>query len=106
VLLVLAIVGLFLLPDPWRVILIGVALVIEVGEIFAWRRFLSRYRVQTGAEGLVGRTAEVIVACAPDGRVKLSGEIWNARCEVPMANGERVRVVSVEGLTLVVEPDD
>ena len=104
-LLVLAIVGLFLLPDPWGAILIGVALVIEVGEIFVWRRFLSRYRVQTGAEALVGRSAEVIVACAPEGRVKLSGEIWNARCDTPVAAGESVRVTAVEGLTLLVEPD-
>jgi membrane-bound serine protease (ClpP class) len=104
-LLALAIAGLFVLPDPWRVILLGVALVVEVGEVFAWRRFLSRYRVQTGAEALVGRGAEVITACEPDGRVKLSGEIWNARCEIPVGAGERVRVTAVEGLTLVVAPD-
>jgi membrane-bound serine protease (ClpP class) len=105
VLLALAIAGLFVLPDPWRVIALAVAAVVEVGEVFAWRRFLSRYRVQTGAEGLVGKTAEVIGACAPSGRVKVHGEIWNARSEVPLGAGERARVAAVEGLTLVVEPE-
>ena len=51
VILALAIAGLFVLPDPWRLIFLCIALVIEVGEVFAWIRFLRRYRVTTGAEG-------------------------------------------------------
>ena len=102
-LLALAIAGLFVLPDPWRVIFVGVAAVVEVGEVFAWRRFLSRYRIQTGAEGLIGEPAEVILDCDPLGRVKLRGEIWNARCEDPLPRGSGARVVAVDGLTLVVE---
>ena len=103
-LLALAIAGLFVLPDPWRVILLGVAALVEVGEVFAWRRFLSRYRVQTGAEGLLGETAQVIGACDPLGRVKIRGEIWAARSEVPLAAGTEARVTAVEGLTLLVAP--
>jgi membrane-bound serine protease (ClpP class) len=104
-LLALAIAGLFVLPDPWRLIVLAVAAVIEVGEVFFWIRFLRRYRVQTGAEGLVGERAEVIQELAPDGRVRLRGETWSARSEVPASVGEVVRVAEVEGLTLVVEPD-
>jgi membrane protein implicated in regulation of membrane protease activity len=104
-LLALAIAGLFLLPDPWRVVVLAVAAVIEVGEVFFWIKFLRRYRVQTGAEGLVGERAEVIEACEPQGRVRVRGEIWNARCERSAGRGDAVRVSAVEGLTLVVEPD-
>jgi membrane-bound serine protease (ClpP class) len=104
VLLALAIVGLFVLPDPWRVVVLVVAAAVEVGEVFFWLRFLRRYRVTTGAEGLVGERAEVIARCAPDGRVRIRGEIWNARCDEPMDIGERVEVAAVEGLTLVVAP--
>jgi membrane-bound serine protease (ClpP class) len=104
-LLALAIAGLFVLPDPWRVVVLAVAAVVEVGEVFFWIKFLGRYRVQTGAEGLVGERAEVIEPCAPRGRVRVHGEIWNARCEASAAPGEAVRVAGVEGLTLVVEPD-
>jgi membrane protein implicated in regulation of membrane protease activity len=104
-LLALAIAGLFVLPDPWGVIVLAAAAVIEVGEVFFWIKFLGRYRVQTGAEGLVGERAEVIVPLAPNGRVRLRGEIWSARSEVPAAVGTSVRVAEVDGLTLVVAPD-
>jgi membrane protein implicated in regulation of membrane protease activity len=102
VLLALAIVGLFLLPSPWGMIAVFAAAVIEVGEVLFWIRFLRRYPVTTGAEGLVGERAAVIVRCAPLGRVRLRGEIWNARGEEPVERGEEVRVEAVDGLTLVV----
>jgi membrane protein implicated in regulation of membrane protease activity len=102
VLLVLAIVGLFVLPSPWGVIAVFAAAVIEVGEVFFWIRFLRRCPVTTDAEGLVGARGEVIVRSAPLGRVRLRGEIWNARSEEPVERGEEVRVEAVEGLTLVV----
>jgi len=102
VLLALAIVGLFVLPDPWGVIAVLTAAVIEVGEVFFWIRFLRRYPVTTGAEGLVGERGKVIGRCAPLGRVRLRGEIWNARSEEPLELGEEVRVEAVDGLTLVV----
>jgi membrane-bound serine protease (ClpP class) len=107
-LLALAIAGLFVLPDPWRVVVLAAAALVEVGEIYFWIKFLRRYRVQTGAEGLLGERAEVIEPCAPRGRVRVRGEIWNARCENAAARaapGESVRVAAVDGLTLVVEPD-
>ena len=104
-LLALAIAGLFVLPDPWRVIVLGAAAVIEVGEVFFWIKFLRRYRIQTGAEGLVGKRAEVIEELAPNGRVRLHGEIWSARSPEPASVGQAVRVAEVDGLTLVVEPE-
>jgi membrane-bound serine protease (ClpP class) len=105
VLLTLAIIGLFVLPDPWRVVFVVAAAFIEVGEVYLWIRFLRRYRVTTGAEGMLGERAEVIDACEPDGRVRLRGEIWTARSSQPVRRGERVRVTGVEGLTLTVVPD-
>jgi membrane-bound serine protease (ClpP class) len=105
VLLVLALVGLFVLPDPWGLVAVAVAAVTEVGELYLWIRFLRRYRVTTGAEGLVGERAEVIEDCAPEGRVRARGEIWTATSPVPLEKGARVRVVAVEGLKLQVEPE-
>ena len=102
-LLAAAIAGLFFLPDPWRLLVLVAAAFIEVGEIYFWIRFLRRYRVTTGAEGMVGERGEVIAACDPVGRVRVRGEIWNARCEGGAQPGERVVVAAVDGLTLVVE---
>jgi membrane-bound serine protease (ClpP class) len=103
--LALAIVGLFVLPEPWGYVLLPIAALVEVAEVYFWIRFLRRYRVTTGAEGLIGERAEVIEPCAPEGRVRMRGEIWNARCGIGAGRGERVRVAAVDGLTLVVEPD-
>lgn len=75
-LLAASIVGLFVLPGPWNAIAFAVAVVVEVGEIYLWKRFLDRYRVRGGAEGMVGERAVVIEACNPRGMVRLRGEIW------------------------------
>lgn len=105
-LLALAIAGLFVLPDPWRIVVLAVAAVVEIAEVFFWIRFLERYRITTGAEGLVGERAEVIAPCDPDGRARVRGEIWRARAERSLEEGEAARVSAVDGLTLVLERMD
>ena len=104
-LLALAIAGLFVLPDPWRVVVLAVAAVVEVGEVYFWIRFLRRYRVTTGSEGLVGERAVAIERCDPRGRVRVRGEIWNARASSTVETGQGARIVAVDGLTLRVEPE-
>ena len=71
--------GLFFLPDPWRVVVLVCAALVEVGEVFFWIRFLRRYPVTTGAEGLVGDRGEVIVRCAPRGRDRRTTERCRTR---------------------------
>ncbi|HIP95787.1 MAG TPA: nodulation protein NfeD [Anaerolineae bacterium] len=57
--------------------------------------------VTTGAEALIGATAEARTALNPDGVVFLMGERWNATAEDgPIAAGERVKVVGREGFRL------
>lgn len=106
-LLTASIVGLFVLPGPWNIIAFCVAAVVEVGELYLWKRFLDRYRVRGGAEGMIGERAEVIEPCDPSGRVMLRGEIWAAVAAdgQRFALGERVRVLAVEGLSLRIGPD-
>ena len=99
--LALAIAGRFLLDGPLRFVLLFCALAIEVGEVFLWIRFLRRYRVTTGAEGMVGERAVVM----GPGRVRVRGEIWQARGGEEESAGETVRIARVDGLTLVVEPE-
>jgi membrane-bound serine protease (ClpP class) len=96
--------AIFVLPPAWGLAAVVAAMVIEIAEVGFWIRFLRRYQVQTGVEGLVGESAEVVEACDPSGRVRLRGEIWQARCSFPAAVGERVRVSGVDGLTLEVGP--
>jgi membrane protein implicated in regulation of membrane protease activity len=104
VLLVLAILlAVFVLDQPWSTVVVVVAAVIEVAEIFFWLWYSKRRRVQVGPETLIGRRAEVVHACMPEGQVKLQGELWRARCEEGARSGDRVRVMGREELVLVVE---
>jgi membrane-bound serine protease (ClpP class) len=95
----------FVVPPAVGVAIVVAAAAAEVGEFLLWRRFLARYRVVTGAEGLVGATAVVAERCDPVGSVRLRGEIWRARSETgALEPGRTVEVVSVDGLTLVIRP--
>jgi membrane-bound serine protease (ClpP class) len=102
-LVVLAIVGLFLLPSPWGVVALGAALAVEVIELMFWRWFVRRYRLRVGPETLVGMRAEVVQPCSPVGLVRVRGELWNARASTPVEPGETVTVSGMDGLTLRVE---
>ena len=104
-LVVLAIVGLLLLPSPWGVVALGAAVAVEVLEVLFWRRFLRRYRLQVGPETLLGMRAEVVQPCLPVGVVRVRGELWNARASAPVDAGQTVIVSGMDGLTLRVEPD-
>lgn len=64
-----------------------------------------RRPVKTGSEALVGATAEAFEDFTGEGRVRLGGELWNARCDRPVRAGQPVRIVRVEGLLLWVEPE-
>jgi membrane-bound serine protease (ClpP class) len=104
-LLVLGLIALILFGLPWGLVALFAALCLEVLEYFFWRRFLRRYRLRSGPETMVGQTATVIDECAPVGRVRFQGGVWNARAEDPIAEGEQVRITGIHGLTLEVEPD-
>ncbi len=94
----------FVLDEPWDVLVVVGAIVLEVGEILGWFWYSKRRRVQVGAETLLGRPGVVITACRPLGQVRVDGEIWAARCEVGANIGSAVRVVGRDDLTLVVDP--
>ena len=52
----------------------------------------------TGESELVGLIGRVETPIAPDGKIFVRGEIWNASAEEDLAVGESVEVVSVQGL--------
>jgi membrane-bound serine protease (ClpP class) len=63
-----------------------------------------RHPVVTGAQGMIGASAEVIADFSGKGQVRYGGELWNARSSAALRAGEQARIVKVEGLTLWVEP--
>ncbi len=65
-----------------------------------------KHRVATGQEAMVGARAEVIDWSGSRGHVFLRGERWNATASLPLQPGQRVRIVSLDGLTLGVVLED
>ncbi|HET7710836.1 MAG TPA: nodulation protein NfeD [Thermoanaerobaculia bacterium] len=63
------------------------------------------HRVTTGTEGMVGEIGIARTAIAPEGKVFVHGEIWNAVANAPVEPGARVRVSAVDGLRLMVEAE-
>jgi membrane-bound serine protease (ClpP class) len=77
--------------------------------VFASRKALAAHRdepVRTGWEELIGSTGDVREPLDPVGQVFISGALWRARTSGAdrIELGNRVRVRSVDGLTLEVEP--
>ncbi len=58
----------------------------------------------TGQEGLVGQIGTARTSIDGKGKVFVHGEYWDARAKESIAEGARVKVVAVDGLTLDVEP--
>lgn len=94
----------FVLPRHWGIVAVVSGGLIEGAESWFWIRWSQRRRAAVGAEALVGAIAKAATDCMPVGQVRIHGELWRARCEAGAAAGEVVRVVAVDGLTLIVEP--
>ena len=54
----------------------------------------------TGEAGMVGQQALADTELAPEGFVRVMGERWKAVADTPVAVGDRVEVVGVDGMTL------
>jgi membrane-bound serine protease (ClpP class) len=57
---------------------------------------------RTGYQGLIGQIAVAKESLAPDGKVFVHGELWNATSEDIVPEGSRVEVIGVENLWLKV----
>lgn len=64
-----------------------------------------RRPIVSGREELLGARGEALEDFTGRGRIRIHGEIWQAETRVPLKRGERVRVSTVEGLVLGVEPE-
>jgi membrane-bound serine protease (ClpP class) len=65
---------------------------------------MKRLPDRTGAGVLVGQVVPARTPIAPVGKVFADGDLWEAHSVVPVAAGELVEIVGIEGLALVVRP--
>jgi membrane-bound serine protease (ClpP class) len=62
-----------------------------------------RAKPATGREGLLGEVGKAVTRIAPEGRVFVHGEFWNAYADGIIEEGQKIRVVKAEGLQVKVE---
>jgi membrane protein implicated in regulation of membrane protease activity len=86
----------FIIPWPWGIAAVIGGGALDVLETLVLLRWSRRRRSVSGAEALVGQTAVV----ARDNHVRVAGELWAARADGSLREGDVVRVESVDGLTL------
>lgn len=90
---------------PLVVGVVGVVLMMLAGLPATVR---SRFSTPTiGRSSMVGEMGEAVADVHPDGVVKVRDALWPARTNraTPIASGDRVRVVGIDGTRLEVEPE-
>jgi membrane-bound serine protease (ClpP class) len=65
----------------------------------------QRRAVATGQEEMVGSLGQVLDWREGAGRIRVHGEIWQARGPAALVPGRYVRITAINGLTLAVEAD-
>lgn len=105
------VVGSFMLYDglslSWITLGVGIAgmLIFVIGAMPAMVR--TRFSTPTIGRGwMIGEEGEAVTAVEPEGVVRVRGAPWRARTNraTPVAAGDKVRVIEVDGLLLEVEP--
>jgi membrane-bound ClpP family serine protease len=110
---VLAVAVLWLLPalgldiPPW--VLAPAMPALAAYNVFTYRKGIEALRTEPmpGMTSMVGIEGKVIRSLAPEGTIRVKGELWTARAATgSLAEGQRVVVVDQERLKLVVEATD
>ena len=81
---------------------------VSAGIVFAVVAMAARVRrrvVVSGVEHLLGAPGVVLDDMQAEGWARVQGERWRVVSGAPLASGQSVRVVGIDGLTLRVEPD-
>lgn len=65
-----------------------------------------RNKVLTGSQGMLNEIGIARTDLAPEGKIFIHGEYWDAVADTPIRPGDRVRVTGIEGLKLHVVPEN
>lgn len=77
--------------------------VIIAGLVYGYAMLAMRRPVETGVEGMIGATGEVVESHGASLVLRIGGEIWSGRSATALSKGERVEVIAMERLVLVVK---
>ena len=92
----------------WALIIPTVAVVSVAAAVLGFQiSRAQRRKPATGVESMIGERGIAVTEVLGDrGSVRLGGELWSARSARPIAAGQPVEVIDVDGLELLVRPSD
>ena len=81
---------------------------LTIAAITVWMLYYAlkarKLKIQTGKEALIGARGKATTDINPNGTIRVKGEFWEATTENgTIRNGEKVKVVGMEGMFLIVE---
>ena len=93
----------------WPLIVAGplyaILLLLSIWMYYFFYRQMQR-PVISGMEALQDRLGEVVEVNGDELRVRLEGEIWDARSSDRLQRGDRIRVTTLEGMRLIVVKEE
>jgi membrane-bound serine protease (ClpP class) len=95
------------LRPSWITLIAGIGGVVLAFVVGMPSMVRARFATPTiGREWMLGEIGQVVEAVDPDGVVSVASARWRARTNrtTPVAAGQEVRVVAIDGVTLEVEP--
>jgi membrane-bound serine protease (ClpP class) len=90
--------------DPWIIGAFALTNLLLLALLLGWVLRSRERPVITGREDLPGTIGKALDDFSGAGKIRIRGEIWNARSTTPVRRGEPVTVQRIDGLTLWVEP--
>jgi membrane-bound serine protease (ClpP class) len=98
-------------PEPYVKVSLSIILttvfLVTGFAVFVIRKAVAVHRIKpvSGKEGLVGEKGSADSDIMPEGKVIIRGEYWDAWSDNPISQGEKITVVSVEGMKVKVEKE-
>ena len=59
---------------------------------------------RSGSDKFINKSALCLTDFSDEGQIKINGEIWKAKTNIPLKKGQSVIIKKIEGLTTFVEP--
>jgi membrane-bound serine protease (ClpP class) len=97
-----------ILPAVNPILAIVVSLSVAAFLWLVTRKVVAAYHARPlqDLKSLIGQVGEAKTRVKEEGSVQVASELWSARSEEAIPAGSRIRVISREGFTLVVERED
>lgn len=94
----------FMRLSLWVMLPAVLAIIAVVLAAMYYALLMHRRRPVSGAEGLIGEEGSAVedIGAKGSGKVFVAGEYWDAETEEALKKGDKIKVVSLKGLTLKV----